>query len=291
VTAAPGTSARAGKRTLRSGLRTKRLGNVGAEVVGVDAGRLLEDDGLPAACMDALAESGVLVFRELHIDDETQIAFSTRLDDVGKDEPAEPPRLYKVTLDPTKTATAELLLGTFHWHIDGAQDEVPTKASMLRAQVISSSGGETEFASTYAAYVELDHEEQERLEGLRVVHTLEASQRLVHPDPTPEDLERWRRKPDREHPLVWRHRSGRRSLVIGATADHVVGMDRKEGKALLSDLLERATTPERVYRHEWSVGDLVIWDNTGVMHRVQPYEASSAREMHRTTMSGDEPVR
>ncbi len=122
---------------MRSGLRTKRLGNVGAEVVGVEAGRLLEDDGLPAACMDALAESGVLVFRELHIDDETQIAFSQKLDDVGKDEPAEPPRIYKVTLDPTKTATAELLLGTFHWHIDGAQDEVPTKASMLRARTSS----------------------------------------------------------------------------------------------------------------------------------------------------------
>jgi alpha-ketoglutarate-dependent taurine dioxygenase len=90
---------------------------------------------------------------------------------------------------------------------------------------------------------------------------------------------------------VWQHRSGRRSLVIGATADHVVGMDRDEGKALLADLLDRATTPDRVYRHAWSAGDLIVWDNTGVMHRVRPYEASSPREMHRTTMSGDEPIR
>jgi alpha-ketoglutarate-dependent taurine dioxygenase len=277
--------------TVSSTITTKKLGRVGAEVVGVTAERLLEDETLPAACMGALAENGVLVFRALHIDDETQVTFSQKLDDVGKDDPAEPPRIYRVTLDPTKTATAELLLGTFHWHIDGAQDDVPTKASMLSAHVVSSTGGETEFASTYAAYEELSDEEQQRLEGLRVLHTLEASQRLVHRDPTPEDLERWHKKPDREHPLVWRHRSGRRSLVIGATADHVVGMDRAAGKALLGDLLERATTPERVYRHEWTVGDLVLWDNTGVMHRVQPYEASSAREMHRTTMSGDEPIR
>ena len=125
---------------------------------------------------------------------------------------------------------------------------------------------------------------------MRVVHTIESSQRLVHPDPSPELLAQWREKPVKEHPLVWRHRSGRRSLVIGVTADHVVGMDLEAGRALLADLLARATAPERVYRHEWTLGDLVIWDNTGVMHRATPYDPSSAREMHRTTMSGDEAI-
>ena len=67
-----------------------------------------------------------------------------------------------------------------------------------------------------------------------------------------------------------RHRSGRRSLVLGATTDHVVGMDPDESRALLDDLLERSTAPERVYRHEWAVGDLVIWDNRGVLHRALP---------------------
>jgi alpha-ketoglutarate-dependent taurine dioxygenase len=273
-----------------STITTKKLGNVGAEVLGVEPEDLLKDDKLPAACMQALDENGVLVFRRLHIDDQTQIAFSKKLDDVGKSEPAEPPRIYKVTLDETKTATASLLLGTFYWHIDGAQDDVPTKATLLSAHVISAKGGETEFASTYAAYDDLTDEEKERYDGLRVVHTLEASQRHVHPDPTPEELARWHEKPDKEHPLVWQHRSGRRSLVIGATADHIVGMDLDEGRALLADLLRRATTSDRIYRHDWTVGDLIIWDNTGVMHRVQPYEAASAREMHRTTMSGDEPI-
>jgi alpha-ketoglutarate-dependent taurine dioxygenase len=68
-------------------------------------------------------------------------------------------------------------------------------------------------------------------------------------------------------------------------------MEVDEGEALLADLMDRATTPDRVYRHEWALGDLVIWDNTGVMHRALPYAATSAREMHRTTMSGDEPIR
>jgi alpha-ketoglutarate-dependent taurine dioxygenase len=273
-----------------SALTTRPLGKVGAEVLGIEADRLLEDDELPAAAMSALEEYGVLVFRELHLDDETQVRFSKTLDDVGKTEAAPTPSIYKVTLDPTKTATAEYLKGTVFWHIDGAQDEVPTKATMLSAHVLSPRGGETEFASTYAAYDGLSDDEKDRVAALRVLHSFEASQRLVNPDPSPDELAKWRQRPDREHPLVWRHRSGRRSLVIGATADHVVGMELEEGRALLADLQVRATAEDRVYRHEWTVGDLVIWDNTGVMHRVQPYDASSPREMHRTTMSGDEPI-
>jgi alpha-ketoglutarate-dependent taurine dioxygenase len=273
-------------------LTVRKLGaTVGAEVLGVDPGQLLSDDTLPKACMEALEENGVLVFRELHIDDDAQVTFTKRLDDVGKSEPAAPPRIFNVTLDPTKSSTAAYLRGTIYWHIDGAQDDVPSKATMLSAHVISAAGGQTEFASTYAAYDDLTDAQKARCDDLRVVHSLEASQRLSYPDPTSEQLAAWHSKPDKEHPLVWRHRSDRRSLVLGASVSHVVGMDPAEGKALLDDLLDRSTAPERVYRHEWTVGDLVIWDNTGVMHRVHPYDPASGREMHRTTMSGDEPIR
>src|SRR5205807_698730 len=123
-----------------------------------------------------------------------------------------------------------------------------------------------------------------------VVHSLEASQRPAHPDPTPEQVADWQARPTREHPLVWEHRSGRRSLVFGATADHVVGMDLDEGRALLADVLARATRPERVLHHDWSVGDLVIWDNRGVIHRSCPYASTSPRELHRSTVAGDEAI-
>jgi alpha-ketoglutarate-dependent taurine dioxygenase len=270
---------------------TQSLGIVGAELAGVHPDHLLDDPGFPAACMASLEEHGVLVFRGLDIDDETQIEFSRRLDQVGKPVPAEPPRIFLVTLDPAKNPVADYLRGTFFWHIDGAQDDTPTKATMLSAHVVAVTGGETEFASTYRAYEDLTDDEKIRLARLRVVHSFETSQRLVDPDPTPEVLARWRKKPDKVHPLIWEHRSGRRSLVIGASADHVAGMDRDEGKALLGELLARATAPDRVYRHQWRVGDLVMWDNTGVLHRACPYEPSSTRELHRTTMSGDEPIR
>ena len=111
---------------------TQSLGIVGAEIAGVQPDHLMDDPGFPAACMSSLEEHGVLVFRGLDIDDETQIEFSRRLDQVGKSVPAEPPRIFLVTLDPAKNPVAEYLRGTFFWHIDGAQDDTPTKATMLR---------------------------------------------------------------------------------------------------------------------------------------------------------------
>ena len=122
------------------------------------------------------------------------------------------------------------------------------------------------------------------------VHTIEAAQRRLESDPTAEQVAMWRSRPSKEQPLVWRHQTGRRSIVLGPTADHVVGMDRDEGRALLDSVLERATAPHRVYRHDWSLGDLVIWDNRGVLHRALPYDPSSPRDMHRTTLTGDEPI-
>jgi alpha-ketoglutarate-dependent taurine dioxygenase len=145
-------------------------------------------------------------------------------------------------------------------------------------------------ASTYHAYDTLSEQEKERARGLRVRHTLEATQRLVFPEAPADQLARWRRRPSSIHPLVWTHRSGRRSLVIGAHADYVVGTDMEDGRQLLQDLLERATAPDRVYRHEWSVGDTLLWNNTGVVHRATPYDASSTREQLRTTVFGDEPI-
>jgi alpha-ketoglutarate-dependent taurine dioxygenase len=269
----------------------EKLGTtVGAQIVGVDRDRLLEDDAFPEWCLETLDANGALVFRDLHLDDATQIAFSRKLGTVEVVGSGDPPEIFRVTLDPAKNPLADYLRGTFDWHIDGCTDDIPIMATVLSAHAVASAGGETEFASTYAAYDDLADEEKERCLSLRVVHTFEAAQRLVNPDPSPKELAWWRKRPAKTHPLVWRHRSDRRSLVIGATADHIEGMEVDEGRALLDELLAQSTRPERVYRHEWAVGDLVIWDNRGVLHRACKYDASSPRDMHRTTIAGDEPI-
>ncbi|MDZ7675444.1 MAG: TauD/TfdA family dioxygenase [Acidimicrobiales bacterium] len=264
---------------------------VGAEIRGVDVDRLLHDDGVPQFVLDTLEANGVLVFRDLHIDDESQVAFSKRLGSVEVFGDGELPEIFRVSLDPRKSKSAAYLKGTFDWHIDGLTDDIPIMATILSAHAVAESGGETEFASTYAAYDTLTDEEKERFDSIKVVHSIEAAQRRLDPDPAPELVEMWRKRPEKEQPLIWRHDDGRHSVVLGPTADHVVGMGQEEGDALLDDILERATSPERVYRHAWNVGDLVIWDNRGVLHRALPYPEDSPRDMHRTTLHGNEAIK
>jgi alpha-ketoglutarate-dependent taurine dioxygenase len=173
--------------------------------------------------------------------------------------------------------------------MDDTPKPIPSKATMLSAKVLSAKGGETEFASTYAAYDDLSDDEKERFATLRVLHSQVPIQSKVYPNPTEEQLADWRSR-SREHPLVWKQQNGRRSLVIGETMDYVVGMDPDESRALLDELNERATRPDRVYRHIWSEGDSIMWDNRGVIHRVMPYDVSSHRRLHRCTLAGDEPT-
>jgi alpha-ketoglutarate-dependent taurine dioxygenase len=238
----------------------------------------------------ALEAHGALVFRALQLDDQLQAAFCKKLGEVRLWAGNPVPEIFEVSWNP-ENPYGDYLRGTLEWHIDGTIDqETPVKATILSAKVVAPQGGETEFASSYAAYDELPDEEKDRLAKLRVVHSFVASQRSTHPDPTPEQLADWKARGGKEHPLVWTHRSGRRSLVLSVSADYVVGMDPEEGRALLADLLQRGTTPDQVYRHSWSVGDMVIWDNRGVFHRVTPFDPSSRRVLHRCTLLGDEPI-
>jgi alpha-ketoglutarate-dependent taurine dioxygenase len=232
-----------------------------------------------------LEQRGVIAFREINLTDEQQVAFTKTLGTIVEEGQGS---ITKITMDPTENDKAGYLRGAFFWHIDGTMQEVPVLASIMSARRLSATGGDTEFCNTYAAYDDLPDHEKTELDKIRVVHALEATQRYVYPEPTYEMLQGWQRYADNELPLVWKHRSGRKSLVIGSTASHVVGMDRRAGAALLCRLREWATQPQFVYRHRWTIGDLVIWDNTGTMHRALEYPLDSGRMMHRTKLQGEE---
>jgi hypothetical protein len=95
--------------------------------------------------------------------------------------------------------------------------------------------------------------------------------------------------PPVRHPLVRTNPvNGRASLFLGAHASHVEGMPIDEGRALLKTLLDHVTQRQFCYRHEWTEGDLVVWDNRCVLHRATPYDTTRhKRLMQRTTVSGD----
>lgn len=263
------------------------------------------DPGFADECREALERYGVLLFPRIDFTDEEQVAFSRNLGDVMPQGPMRPDGtqevVFKITLDPKENPSAEYLKATIGWHIDGLFDEAPPpKATMLSAKRLSSSGGQTEFCNTYAAFEDLPEADRTRYEAVRVVHSLEASNRATHPDPTAEEQASWQQAEERrkrsgrigakEHPLVWRHQSGRKSLVLGMTVDHVSGVSADASRNLIDTLTDHTTRRENVYRHEWELGDLLIWDNCGVMHRAIPYDATSGRLMHRTVLHGVERI-
>ena len=259
----------------------------------------LLDDQTSAAVREALEDRGVLVFPRMNLTDAEQLAFTDKLGkrlNYTRKAPgsgtADEKDVYTITLDKEINTQPEYVLGTFFWHIDGVTINQPLpKATLLTARKLSPTGGQTEFASTYAAFENLPDAEKKTLEQLKVIHKMETGMRPVFDQFSEEDLARWRGMSEvMTHPLVWTHNSGRKSLVIGTHADSVVDLPIPHGRSLLVRLQEWAAQPAFSYRHEWHEGDLVMWDNCGCMHRVVPYDENSGRRMHRTTIMGEERV-
>ena len=253
------------------------------------AGKAALLSGEHAVELRALLEArGVLVFPRVGFSHDEQVAFTRTLGTCVFDSADEAP--YAISLDPAAGGNVDWLRASFYWHFDGYMNEQPILASVLCAEVVAGQGGETEFCNTYAAYAALDDGDKAALAGLRAVHALAAAQRAVEPEPSLATFRQWLQVRSAELPLVWRHRSGRRSLVIGNTAAGVIGMDLLAGQELLVRLRYWATQERFHYRHHWQVGDAVIWDNTGTLHRAMPYDPASGRRMVRTKLAGEEPV-
>jgi alpha-ketoglutarate-dependent taurine dioxygenase len=236
-----------------------------------------------------LEERGVLVFPEIKFTDEEQIAFTKTLGAFAPEHRGGE-EITKITLDAKENpAAAEYLKGSLYWHIDGTMNDVPILASLLSCRVPATWGGNTGFCNTYAAYEALSDEQKAEYEKLRVAHSVWASVFYYEPEPSLAKLKGMQAIGENELPLVWKHASGRKSLVLGCTAHRVVNVDAAKSAEVLVGLREWATQEDFSYSHEWKVGDLVIWDNTGTMHRAETYDPKCNRMMHRTKLQGEEP--
>jgi alpha-ketoglutarate-dependent taurine dioxygenase len=244
--------------------------------------------GVHAPTIRALLDQrGVLVFPKIGFTDDEQIAFTETLGTFAPENSGE--KLYKVSLDEGVNRQADYLKGSLYWHLDGTMNDVPILASLLQSVALGSDGkGDTEFCNTYAAYEDLSDEVKNEVDALRVMHSAWNTLFYYDPEPDIKTLRQMQAIGDRELPLVWTHRSGRKSLVLGATARHVVDIDYRRSAELLVRLRDWATSPRFTYRHRWSVGDLVMWDNTGTMHRATPYDPTAGRLLQRTKLAGEE---
>ena len=262
---------RADKQTLLSGARAKEIREI-------------------------MERRGVVVFPQINLSDEEQIAFTHTLgtfareaSEYGAGGGSKADTVYPITMDSSVNPNADYLKGAFYWHIDGTMAQVPILASIMSSRALSTPGtGDTEFCNTYAAWDDLPEDEKAGLEGIEVDHAMWRSQLYYNPEPSIAQLRAWQTLGTNRLPLVWKHRSGRKSLVLGCTALQVVGKDMSESEELLVRLRDWATQPQFVYRHQWKLGDMVIWDNTGTMHRAMPYDHLSGRLMHRTKLEGEE---
>jgi alpha-ketoglutarate-dependent 2,4-dichlorophenoxyacetate dioxygenase len=275
--------------------------HVGAEVGGVDLTRPL-DDATFARIAQAFDEHSVLVFHDQPLGDEQQAAFSRRFGPLettvrtlGNED-----RLGAYIVDlsnidekgQTMAWSDRRMLyqsGNQLWHSDSSFKPVPAHSSALSARVVPPEGGETEFASMRAAYAALPDELQHQVEGKVVVHSFGFSRSLIDPGIGSEIA---RDYPPVRHALVRANPgNGRRSLYVGSHAWYIEGMGLDESRILIAKLLELVTRPDRVYRHRWRVGDLVMWDNRCVLHRGRLWDsARHERVMHRTTVAGDGPT-
>jgi len=173
-------------------------------------------------------------------------------------------------------------LGNRLWHTDASFQDPPGRYSMLSAKVVPPVAADTEYADMRSAWDTLPAELKARCEGLRVHHSIAHSRQTLGFEFSESEQEALK---GAVHPLVRTiPRSNRRSLYLASHASRIIDWPVPEGRLFLRDLMEHATQPQFVYRHEWRVGDLVIWDNRATMHRARPFDDSRyRRELRRVT--------
>lgn len=275
---------------------------LGAEIVGVDLAQPL-DDAAFARIVELFHRYEVAYFRDQRITPEQHVAFSRRLGELElhvRQDCLRPgfPELFVVSnIIENGRPIGSQDAGQF-WHSDLCYLSEPSRASVFHAlEVPQKDGralGDTMFASTTAAYDALPDEIKARIEDLRVVQSYAKGYYSVRRSGPRKPLtdEQQAKTPDIEHPLVRTHPyTGRKCLFVNEGYSlRIVGLPQPEAEALLAYLLEHATRPKFIYRHNWRPQDLLLWDNCSTQHKaVADYELPLRRHMERATLKGSVP--
>ena len=271
--------------------------NFVAEVNPIEL-RQIHDPEMLAEIRAGMDEYGILVFRDQMFTDDEHLAFARRLDGelhtktgisafkksrLGNEALADVSNIDENgRIQKADDRRRMYGLGNRLWHTDASFQDPPGRYSMLFARVIPSVGSTTEYVDTRVAYDTLSEDVKAQLEGLHVHHSIAHSRDILGFEFSQKEHDILK---GAVHPLIRTlPRSGRKSLYIAAHASKIIDWPIPEGRLMLLELIEHATQPEGIYRHAWTVGDLVIYDNRATMHRARPFEDTQyPRELRRVT--------
>ena len=270
---------------------------LGAAIAGVDLADDIADDVF-RAIYQAFLRYQVLLFAPLDLPPGRQVAFARRFGEVqvhvmNQYHADGYPELYRLSnLDEHgKPNGKHPDKGTLVWHTDGSWRRVTGQATIIYGEVMPESGGETHFCDMYGAYDRLDADWKARVANLRAMHNLDFSRTRRHGEDPMTEAQRLATPPV-DHPVVRTHpETGRKCLYLGDHAEYIAGMPYADGRALIEELNALAIHPDLTYRHRWSAGELLVWDNRCVMHRATPYDPfTQGRVIRRCTVLGEVPV-
>ena len=269
---------------------TRLAGALGAEVTGIDLRQPI-DQATFAVLEAGLLEHQVLFFREQRIEHAHHRALARRFG-----EPVAHPAYPHVDGFPeinVLESTAENPTKIDTWHTDMTFLEQPPLGSILRGRIIPERGGDTMFASLFAAWEALSDRLQRYLDGLSALHSFAHGFRhsLAEPGGWDRLAETVRANPPVRHPLVRTHpRSGRRALFVNRLfTTHIEGLSEAESDAMLRFLFEHLETPELSCRFQWRPDSIAFWDNRATLHRPVNDFFPAHRRMERITIAGDRP--
>lgn len=269
---------------------------LGAEISGVDFTKSMAGD-LFDALHDAFLTYQVLLFGVQDLAPGDQVAFARNFGEVqihvmNQYHQVEHPELYRLSnLDANGNPNGRHPdKGTVAWHTDGSWMPRTGQATIIYSEIAPEEGGETHFCDMYGAYDRLSPAWKARLAGMRAVHNLDFSRTRRHGVDLMTE-EQKRAVPPVDHPVIRTHpETGRKAVFLGDHAEYIQGMDYDEGRALIEEVNAMIVHPDLTYRHRWTPGELIVWDNRCLLHRATEYDtATQRRVIRRCTVLGEVP--
>ncbi len=269
--------------------------HLGVEARGVD----LNDDpaeDVIARLRQAFVDHSVLVIRDQTFTPHEMLAAVRRFGDVFEQQNKrfalpECPEIHYIS-NQDRYPDGQRYIPGAGYHTDHSNHQLPPKATVLHAVKLPESGGDTQYVNMCAAYDGLPAEMKERIATLRAEHVYQSkhSERKLMELAAPA---RAKVPESVAHPLVRVHpESGRKAIYLNPIrVEGIAGMAEADAMILLDDLLDHATQEKFQYRHQWRVGDLVIWDNRCLLHKANgDYDHAQDRYLYRVMLQGDRPV-